>query len=322
MVATTYAQLEDAIARVPGVAHVSVGTSNGSGKGRLRIRLAPEADPENVANTVAILLDTNFGIRIPPEAIRPVVAPVPAALAVEARSGAVSTSEPAAPDASSIDDPVDDLDWSAVVTPGPESGPQVDPQPDPRPDPRTGPHDRAAPPAAAPAPASDPAAEPEEVASADPGLADVMAAIDRDGADVDVDLPASVIAPRPLITDLQVTGTGLDVFVTAELEINGRPCRGEATCAATLPATLRAVCRATIDALRDLLADEARIELESVTQEELDGRDSVAVAVTWLTRETTDRLIGVSYLRDDAAHSAMRATLDAVNRRLAQLRDA
>lgn len=67
----TYQQVEEAIGTVPGVASADVGVSDTTGRGRLRIRLQPEQDPDVVSRAVAATLRSRFGIDIDPSEIRP-----------------------------------------------------------------------------------------------------------------------------------------------------------------------------------------------------------------------------------------------------------
>lgn len=67
----TYQQVEEAIGTVPGVASAHVGVSDETGRGRLRIRLQPEQDPDVVSRAVAATLRSRFGIDLDPSEIRP-----------------------------------------------------------------------------------------------------------------------------------------------------------------------------------------------------------------------------------------------------------
>ena len=126
-------------------------------------------------------------------------------------------------------------------------------------------------------------------------------------------------AARPVVRSLQVGEEGLVVTAEAVIALDGAEVRGSASAAATFKAGLRAVARATLVAVEQLLTVEAKLELESLAVDD-DGEDArVVVTVTCLTHDGPEKLIGAALVRDDAEDAAMRATLDAVNRRIGRL---
>ncbi len=126
---------------------------------------------------------------------------------------------------------------------------------------------------------------------------------------------------RPTIEGLAVGAEGLEVRVDARLRADGRDLTGHATGAATRKATLRTVARATLDAIEQLFPGQVKTEVESLDVTS-DGEDEVAtVTVTFLTHDGADKLIGVSIVRSDPEQAVMRATLDAVNRRVGLMVD-
>jgi hypothetical protein len=79
------------------------------------------------------------------------------------------------------------------------------------------------------------------------------------------------------------------------------------------------VASATLNALEQLIGGRARFELE-VIEVAPTGRDrTVLVNVTMLTNTGSERLTGAAGVRDDVRQAAIRATLDAVNRRVEML---
>lgn len=121
---------------------------------------------------------------------------------------------------------------------------------------------------------------------------------------------------RPVIRDLLVTEEGLGVRARVVLRSEGRDLAGEATAAKTHKATLRAVARAGLAAIEAMLGDRARLELESLQLTD-DGEDQqVVVSVTFVTRAGTEKLVGGAVVRGDDQTAALRAALDAINRRV------
>lgn len=242
----SHEDVEQAIRAVPGVASASIGAVEGTGRGRLRIRLAAGYDPDEVSEAVSATLRERFGIDVDPAAIRP---------------------RPA-----EEEEPDEPLDTGEDATVG-----QTE-------------------------------AEVTPITAAGNGHAA------RDGADRQ---GVTVVGfARPVIESLRIGVEGLEVRVDAILRADGQTLRGHATGAATHKATLRAVARATLDAVEQLFPGAIRTELESLELSS-DGEDELAtVTVTFLTREGADKLIGVSIIRRDPEDAIMRATLDAVNRRV------
>lgn len=125
---------------------------------------------------------------------------------------------------------------------------------------------------------------------------------------------------RPRIHRLAVSTHGLEVHVDAVLTAGGRDLRGQVSAAATPTATLRAVARATLAAVEEFSPGRLKTELETLERSGT-GRDDevVTVTVTLLTYEDEVKLLGASLVRGDVEHAVMRATLDAVNRRIGLL---
>ncbi len=74
-----------------------------------------------------------------------------------------------------------------------------------------------------------------------------------------------------------------------------------------------------LHAVEELLGDAARFELEFI-EATLTGHDrTVLVSVTMLTGMGSERLTGVAGIRDDVRQATIRATLDAINRRVEML---
>lgn len=125
---------------------------------------------------------------------------------------------------------------------------------------------------------------------------------------------------RAAIRELLVDVDGLEVSAVAVLDLEGRVVRGTATGAATTDASLRAVARATLDAVDHLVPGRAKTDLVTVEVTGHGEARHATVTVTYLTATGEDRLAGVSLIGDgDVEAAVMRATLDAVNRRLETL---
>lgn len=126
-------------------------------------------------------------------------------------------------------------------------------------------------------------------------------------------------SPRPSIQRMHLVSSGLDITATVTLAHAGRSCVGEATGTATQSGVQRAVATATLRSVEGLLDNRVRFELEHVEVAPT-GRDRTALAsVTMLSGCGGEKLTGAAVVREDARQAVIRATLDAVNRRVERM---
>jgi hypothetical protein len=127
------------------------------------------------------------------------------------------------------------------------------------------------------------------------------------------EVPAQPNGRRPVISRMQLVSSGLDVTATVQLSYREHSVRGESTGTATQSGVHRAVATAALHAI------EERFEVDHVEVTPT-GRDrTVLVTVTMVSGTGTDRLTGSAVVREDVRQAAIRAALDAVNRRLEPL---
>lgn len=144
------------------------------------------------------------------------------------------------------------------------------------------------------------------------------------GVDLDtLDLreSASGSHPRPVFAGLEVNRGELDVQVEVTLRHRDRQFRGVAEGLATAEHTPRTAAAAALAALAQIVRDDVRLHVEWVEVAESVGprTGTVSVAVTCLTPEGQDQHVGTAFVRGDLREAAVRAALDAVNRRLHRL---
>src|SRR4029079_14583321 len=94
---------------------------------------------------------------------------------------------------------------------------------------------------------------------------------------------------------------------------------GESSAAATPTSVHRSVATATLRALEEVVGNAARFELEQLEINQLGPDRAVVVVVAMLTKLGSERLTGVSVVREDVRQAVIRATLDSLNRRLESL---
>jgi hypothetical protein len=131
--------------------------------------------------------------------------------------------------------------------------------------------------------------------------------------------PDQVNARRPVISRMQLVSSGLDVTASVSLSYRGDTVRGESTGTATQSGVHRAVATATLRALEQLLDGKARFEVDHVEVTPSGRERTVLVGVTMVSGTGSDRLTGSAVVREDVRQAAIRAALDAVNRRLEPL---
>lgn len=316
-VAPSDAELQRAIASVPGVVSADIDRSAATGQSRMRLRLAPGEDEEAVAWSVAATLRERFGIALDPDAIRPrpagSVAPEgdPVRLVQNGvgdidggfdgdgdGDGATSEGATVAGDAQ-VEGPrsdgpsadvglndlndLDDLDGVADVVDLADLLDEAHP------------------------PATNP-------------LADGSVGADASASqpEVDSDLRSNVI-PRAAIRDLRVQRDERSVRVTVVLGHGDRAEEGRATSVPTSHGTLRAVAEATVDSLRGFAEGPLLVGIDRVSANHGEHEPVATVVVSLVTHRGEERLLGASIMYDSPERAVLRATLDALNRRVMPL---
>ena len=129
--------------------------------------------------------------------------------------------------------------------------------------------------------------------------------------------PVTTAEPRPRIRDLDVRRGVSEAEVTAILHLNGVEAIGRVRAVPTTRGVLRGVAEATVAALRDLSNTTLVLGVDSVSQvAPAQDTATVNVLLTYLSERDEETLVGCSLVRGDLERAVMRATLDAVNRRL------
>jgi hypothetical protein len=105
------------------------------------------------------------------------------------------------------------------------------------------------------------------------------------------------------------------VTVTATLEHSGRRVEGRCVGVPTTRGLMRAIAQATVMAVAELTGQRLRAQVDRVS---LAGCDptTATVVVTQASARGEELLLGGSIVRDDVERAVMRATLDALNRRV------
>lgn len=120
------------------------------------------------------------------------------------------------------------------------------------------------------------------------------------------------------LSDVSVTQAGVACEVRVALAVGDETFTGSASSAAVPSARHRAIARATVDAVNQVLGDDGRLELLSLDELSPSGAPARLVSsVLLVTPSNTETLVGAALEGDRPEIGVARATLDAVNRRLA-----
>jgi hypothetical protein len=270
--------IEDALAVVPGVARVEVHLGDAVRPGVLRIVLGAGGDADAVAALARRILRLQFGVSLDPDLVEVVEN-------VEHPVSYLRLVETDETGAVVVGEDIDRLLATLDTGPGPRFDTDV-------------------------------------LASAVRHPAGVMASNDGHSR-----LPAQgrprVAEPSPAsdqgrvaVGGLTLESDDLGILATVTLHYDGRDWVGAVEGAPSPAALHRSVAGATLRALDGLLPPDIRLEVDAVSMMPI-GDGTVAVArVIWVSAEGTGHLTGSSEVRDDPREAVIRATLDAVNRRL------
>jgi hypothetical protein len=128
-----------------------------------------------------------------------------------------------------------------------------------------------------------------------------------------------LVARRASITHLDVVHDMAQVYVTIGLARNERRVEGSARATLGVAQVLRAVADATVEALEQLTIRPIELEVLGVDAQLHEHPARMLVAVRLREGQGDEDLLGAALVRDDPEHAVVRATLDAVNRRVEPL---
>jgi hypothetical protein len=131
-----------------------------------------------------------------------------------------------------------------------------------------------------------------------------------------ITLPVPRSGHRASIAKIHLLSEGLDVTASVTLSYGGRMATGESRGTASASGTHRAVATATLLAVEELVGPGVRVELEHLEVASTGRERTVLVLLTMLTAQGSETLTGAAGVRDDVRQAVIRATLDALNRRL------
>jgi len=131
---------------------------------------------------------------------------------------------------------------------------------------------------------------------------------------------ASEAPTRSRIHSIKASVSGLDAAASVAIEISGEMHVGEASGPASQTSRRRIVAEATLNAVGQSTRGAHSLALEDVTVIRL-GREDVAVScVTLVSPIGEQSFVGCALVRQNEKDSIVRATLDAMNRRMGLLK--
>lgn len=104
--------------------------------------------------------------------------------------------------------------------------------------------------------------------------------------------------------------------ISVELALGGRTETGTASGLRTKVMELRLVAEATLAAIQRFLSKGNIFGLEHAALVPFSGREAAMVGITLISNGVEEHLVGSAYLRGDYRDAIVRATLDAVNRKV------
>lgn len=131
--------------------------------------------------------------------------------------------------------------------------------------------------------------------------------------------PVFTALARPRIVGVNSSVSGLRSAATVTLEVDGVEYVGASAGVASQSGRIRQIASATLDAVGQCVTDDMTFSLEDVAIVQL-GRERVAVcAVSLVTVHGEQSFSGSAVVRQSENDSVVRATLDAINRRIGLL---
>jgi hypothetical protein len=128
--------------------------------------------------------------------------------------------------------------------------------------------------------------------------------------------PTTGVMMRPKIVSINASVAGLSAGATVTLEIDGIRYVGNASGPASQSGRMRMLALAALDALEQWSGEMVNFALEDVTVVQL-GHEKVAVAcIVLVTNFGEQTFTGSSLVRNNEKDAVVRATLDALNRRI------
>lgn len=124
---------------------------------------------------------------------------------------------------------------------------------------------------------------------------------------------------RPLLTNVQLVVSGVLAEAKVDLRIGEEVLAGRATGPSSTNNRLRLIVQATLANLEQYLKGTCTFSVEDVLLVQLGRQEAAVVSLSLVTLLGEEYLIGSAFVKGDEYESIVKATLNAVNRRLSLL---
>ncbi|EEG77843.1 hypothetical protein [Dethiobacter alkaliphilus] len=121
---------------------------------------------------------------------------------------------------------------------------------------------------------------------------------------------------RVKFTAIQYSLQGSQLEALVELTSDKRSCQGKSCGVNSSSNRLRLFAEATLNALNDFLDSGTTVFLEDVVQYPMGRRNMISAALTYMQGPSEEYLVGSALIKQDEKEAVVRATLDAINRRI------
>ncbi len=124
---------------------------------------------------------------------------------------------------------------------------------------------------------------------------------------------------RPRIHTINTTMSQQKAEVTIKMTVQDKTLEGAASGANSPLNSMRMVAEATLNALEKFFEGRVHLSVDQIGKFKFGGDEIIVVSVFLVTLESEDALLGASFVKGDDRETICKATLSAVNRKLAFL---
>ena len=121
---------------------------------------------------------------------------------------------------------------------------------------------------------------------------------------------------RLICSGVDISIRSMDFSVTVELSLEGKLYVGQSSAGVSSLDRRRASAEAAVAAVSSFAGELCRLRLDDIRMYEIAGVQTLLSAVSFFSRGREELLVGSCLCRDDETLAAVRATLDALNRKI------
>ena len=122
---------------------------------------------------------------------------------------------------------------------------------------------------------------------------------------------------RIKFTAIRFSLSGSELEAMVELSSGEKSCEGKSSGPNSRGNRLKLVAEATLDAMREYLDEGSSVMLEDVVQVPISRGNMILITLAYIEGQTEECLVGTALVKQDKKEAIVRATLSALNRRIA-----